>query len=92
MIISQDILEAGLAGKTFEASNGWLKKFMQRNGLSLPRHTSVAQKDPELLVSKVVSYILRFRNLCENISYQSANIIALDETPNLCCYDVQYYN
>ena len=54
---------------------------MQRNGLSLPRQTAVAQKDPELLVCKVVSYILRFRKLCENFSYQSANIIALDETP-----------
>ena len=81
MVIYQDIQETGLPEETLEASKGWLEKIMQRNGLSLRRHTSVAQKDPELLVSKVVSYILRVRRLREKFSYQPADIIAFDETP-----------
>ena len=81
MVIYQDIQEAELTEETFEASKGWLEKFMQRNSLSLRRHTSVAQKDPDLLVSKVVSYILRVRRLREKFSYQPADMIAFDETP-----------
>ena len=65
----------------FEATNGWLFKFMKRNNLSLRRKTSVAQKDPDLLVAKIVSYILRVRRLRLKYSYQPADIIAFDETP-----------
>ena len=38
----------------FEATNGWLFKFMKRHNLSLRRKTIVAQKDPELLIAKIV--------------------------------------
>ena len=55
----------------FEASKGWLKKFMKRHGLSLRRTTSVAQKDPDLLIGKVVSYILRACRLYTKFSYQA---------------------
>ena len=65
----------------FEATNGWLYKFMKRNNLSLRRKTSVAQKDPDLLVAKIVSYILRVRRLRLKFLYQPADIIAFDETP-----------
>ena len=47
----------------FEATNGWLFKFMKRHNLSLRRKTSVAQKDPDLLIAKIVSYKLRVRRL-----------------------------
>ena len=47
----------------FKASNGWLNKLMRRNHLSLRRKTSVAQKDPDRLVAKIVSYVLRVRRL-----------------------------
>ena len=38
----------------FEAINGWLFKFMKRHNLSLRRKTSVAQKDPDLLITNQV--------------------------------------
>ena len=65
----------------FEATNGWLFKFMKRHNLSLRRKTSVAQKDPDILIAKIVSYILRVRRLRIKYSYQPSDIIAIDETP-----------
>ena len=67
-------------GEKFEASTGWLNRFMKRNNLSLRRKTSVAQKDPDLLVAKLVSYILRVRRLRTKHNYQLSDIIAFDET------------
>ena len=67
--------------ENFEATTGWLFKFMKRNNLSLRRKTSVAQKDPDLLISKIVSYILRVRRLRMKYSYQPSDIIVFDETP-----------
>ena len=46
---------------TFVESARWLQKFMLRNGLSLRRRTSVAQKNPARLIDKRVSYILHVR-------------------------------
>ena len=65
----------------FEATNGWLFKFMKQHNLLLRRKTSVAQKDPDLLIAKIVSYILRVRRLRIKYSYQPSDIIAFDETP-----------
>ena len=64
----------------FTASNGWIKKFMRRHGLSLRRKTTVAQKDPEQLVDKLVAYVLQARILSKRFGYQPCNIIAKDET------------
>jgi hypothetical protein len=65
----------------FTASTGWLQKFMRRNGLSLRRKTSVAQKDPSRLIDKLVSYILYTRRFAAKYNYSPSNIIAMDETP-----------
>ena len=67
--------------ENFEASNRWFFKFMKRHYFSLRRKTSVAQKDPDLLIAKIVSHILRIRRLRIKYSNQPANIIAFDETP-----------
>ena len=64
----------------FTASNGWIQKFMRRHGLSLRRKTTVAQKDPEQLVDKLVAYVLQARILSTRFGYQPCNIIAMDET------------
>ena len=53
---------------------------MRRTHLSLRRKTSVAQKDPERLASKLVSYVLQLRRLQKKNNY-SANNIATDESP-----------
>jgi len=68
-------------GKTFVASTGWLQKFMHRNGLSLRRKTSVAQKDPSKLIDKLVSYILQTRRYFSKYDYSPSNIVAMDKTP-----------
>ena len=64
----------------FVASRGWLEKFMKRNGLSLRRKTTVAQKDPSQMVNKIISYLLRIRRLTRQFSYDPGCIIAMDET------------
>ena len=64
----------------FTASSGWIKKFMRRHGLSLRRKITVAQKDPEQLVDKLVVYVLQARILSKCFGYQPCNIIAMDET------------
>ena len=42
----------------FCASQRWLEKFISRNGLSLRRRTTKAQKSSEQIIDKVISYIL----------------------------------
>ena len=50
--------EGILKNEGFKASRGWLEKFIRRNNLSLRRKTSVAQKDSEKLIAKLVSYVI----------------------------------
>ena len=68
----------------FKASRGWLSKFMKGNGLSLRRKTSVAQQDPERMITKLVSYVIQVRRLQNRHNYSPSNIIAMDETPVWC--------
>ena len=65
----------------FSASKGWCEKFMKRNGLTLRQKTSVSQKDPELVIGKLVSYVLRVRRLRLQHNYKLEDIYAMDETP-----------
>ena len=53
----------------FKASTGWPNHFMRCNHLSLRRKTSVAQKDPDRLVAKIVSYVLHVRRLQSRNKY-----------------------
>lgn len=66
--------------ESFRASNGWLVKFMRRNGLSLRRKTSVCQSLPADYIPKLVGFVVRLRNIQKEQKYQEANIIAMDET------------
>ena len=59
----------------FNASKGWCEKFMKR------RHTSVCQKDPEQVIAKLVTYVLRVRRLRLLHEYMLGDIYAMDETP-----------
>ena len=67
----------------FHASEGWLEKFMSRNGLSLSRRTTQAQETPEQIIDKVISYILDVRQLKQRNNYDLDCIIAMDETAAL---------
>ena len=66
MSASEGILE----NKEFKASRGWLENFMHRNNLSLRRKTTVAPKDPEKLIAKLVSYIIQIRRMQKANNYQ----------------------
>ena len=65
----------------FVASRGWLDKFMKRSDLSFRRRTTTQEKDPALLIDKLVSYILHIRRLMKCHSFVPSNIYAMDETP-----------
>ena len=66
--------------ESFVASNGWLVKFMKRNHLSLPRRTTIAQKDPSHLISKLVGYVMHVQRLSINCNYAPGSIIAMNKT------------
>ena len=63
----------------FCASEGWLEKFMSRNGLWLHCRTTQTQKTPEQIIDKVISYILYVRQLKQRNNYDLDCIIAMDE-------------
>ena len=67
--------------ESFVASRGWLRNFMRRHGLSLRRRTSIAQKDPEQLIGKLVSYVIHARRLQMKFNFEPSQIYAMDETP-----------
>ena len=61
-------------------SEVWLNKFMTHNGLSLRRCTTQAQKTPEKIIEKLISYILYVLRFEEKNKYNLSQIIAMDET------------
>ena len=76
-----DELDTSGKSESFLASRGWLEKFMRRNRLSLRRRISIAQKDPEQLIGKLVSYVVHNRRLQKKFNYASSQIYGMDETP-----------
>ena len=68
-------------GEEFLACTGWLRNFMKRNGLSLRQKTSVAQKVPDQLIDKLVSFVIHVRRFAIKYNYDVSDIIAMDETP-----------
>lgn len=64
----------------FTASDGWLTKFLKRNHFSLRKRTTIAQKTPEDIAEKVISYIIFVEGLRRNCAYRSSAIGAADET------------
>lgn len=70
--------EAGI--EFFAGSIGWLSRFFKRNGITLRRRTTLAQKMPEMIAPKLVNFILYVRSLRLRNGYQENDIIAMDET------------
>ena len=64
----------------FCVSEGWLEKFMSRNVLSLCRRTTQAQKTPEQIIDKLISYIFDVCQLKQRNNCDFDCIIAMDET------------
>lgn len=70
--------DPNIAKLTF--SQGWLEKFMNRNGLSMRRRTTESQKSPDQLIDRLCAYILKIRRLRMKMNYELNNIFAVDET------------
>ena len=64
----------------FVASNGWLTKFMKRNNLSMRRRTTITQKYPSHLTTKLVKYVVHVQRLSMKTNFSLDCIIAMDET------------
>ena len=66
----------------FKASTGWLRNaFMHPKCLSLRRKTSIAQKDPDQLIDKLVAFVLHTSRVAMKPQYKPCEIIAMDKTP-----------
>ena len=63
----------------FSGTESWCHNFMKRNGFSLRRKTSICQKDPDMVISELVTYVLRIRRLHLQHNY-TMDIYAMDET------------
>ena len=64
----------------FVASNRWVNNLMHRNGFSLRSKTKPAQQDPELLIDKLILYILHVCRLSIKYKYPPSSIITMDQT------------
>lgn len=65
----------------FKASFGWMRRMMRRNGFTLRRRTSIAQKLPTDFEEKLIEYqrfIIGLRKQCNHLLSQIGNA---DETP-----------
>ena len=65
----------------FHASDGWLQKFLKRHSFSLRRRTTVGQRLPQDLITKVVGFIMSTRKLRHSKDYPLSFIGNMDETP-----------
>ena len=70
-----------LSPQSEEASRGWLEKFLNRHGFSLRRRTTVSQRLPGDLQPKVISFIMKTRQLRLRKQYPLSMIGNMDETP-----------
>ena len=82
IVMYDNMVKEGESNEKFKANTGWLRGFMKRYGLSLRQKTSVAQKDPDQLQDKLVSFVLYVRHLAMKHPYDTVDIIAMDETPS----------
>lgn len=67
----------------FAASNGWLEKFLTRNGFTLRKRTTISQSIPNDSAEKIINFICYLRQLQKVHNFDHSSIIAMDETPVL---------
>ncbi|CAJ1057871.1 Pogo transposable element with KRAB domain [Xyrichtys novacula] len=65
-------------GWAFEASVGWLFRFLRRNNFFLRRKTTVAQKDAPIY--KIVNLVIYYSRQIQSKKITAKNIIAMDKT------------
>ena len=64
----------------FVASEGWVTKFLERNGLTLRRSTTVCQKPSADYVDKILTISVYVKSLHEKFNFPVNCIIDCDET------------
>ena len=69
-----------IEGDRFEASKGWLENLFSRHHITLRRRTTLGQKVPDLVITKLDNFILYVRYLRIQKDYMQDHIIVMDET------------
>ena len=64
----------------FEASRGWLQKFLVRFNLVLRRKTTTGQRLPRDFVPKIVSFVRFCRKQFLLYNFTPGNVVNMDET------------
>ena len=81
MIQRKALTIIGRSNSKFNASEGWLQKFMLRNSLILHRHTSIQQKLPAASEQKLAAMMDKLKTLHERHNLPDDLIVNMDETP-----------
>ena len=63
----------------FKASNGWLDKFLKRNGFSLRKRTTVCQRTPDEYIPKLVSFVYHLGEVRNNGKFPDEYVYVMDE-------------
>lgn len=66
--------------KPFAASAGWLDRFLKRNGFSVRRHTTLAQKEAGQCTEKLVNFVTYATRQTIAKKIKNRDVIAMDET------------
>ena len=61
--VQRKALELYQSEEEFAASRGWLEKFLKRHDFALRRRTTVCQRLPQDMITKVSTFILRVRKM-----------------------------
>ena len=67
-------------GKPDNLSRGWLWRFFQRKRLTRRRRTTVAQKSPSDVLTKLVEFVKFIREQRKKHGYADKDVIGADET------------
>ena len=73
IVMYDDMVKEGVSNEKFRAKIGWPRGFMKRYDLSLRRKLSVAQKDPDQLIDKLVSSALHICRLASKHSHYAVD-------------------
>ena len=74
-----EMVEPDECKSSFTASDGWLAKFLKRNGFTLRARTTICSKTPSDCTEKIVRFLLFFRKIRHQ--YADSSIFVMDETP-----------
>ncbi|KAK3920835.1 Pogo transposable element with KRAB domain [Frankliniella fusca] len=75
------VKELGIPGNTFRASLSWINRVMKRNGLSIRRRTTIAQRLPVHYEEKLLSFQRYVIALRKRNNYLLSHIGNADQTP-----------